>query len=60
MAEKTKHDIMCIERGDVDYLLTIAEMLMSDDSQLQDQVENIAKALSGIANSAHELDPSGF
>ena len=58
MDERTKYDIMCIERGDLDYLRNIAEMLITNDSYIQDQAENIAKALIGIANAAYELDQS--
>lgn len=56
MEEKTKYDIMCIERGDVDFLRNVADQLIENPSQLEDQVENIAQALRGIANSAYELD----
>ncbi len=56
MDEKSKYDIMCIERGDVEYLRNIAEMLMNNDSELQAQVEHISKALLGIADAAYELE----
>lgn len=56
MEEKTKYDIMCIERGDVDFLRNVADQLIENPSQLEDQVENIAQALRGIASSAYELD----
>lgn len=55
MDEKTKYDIMCIERGDVEYLRIIADKLMANESELHDQAENISKALLGIANAAYEL-----
>lgn len=60
MVEKTKYDIMCVERGDIDYLRSIAQMLLSNDPQLHDQMGNIAKALDGIANAAYELGRGGY
>ena len=55
MDEETKYDIMCVERGDVEYLRNIAVMLMDNDSQLHDQAENISKAILGIVNAAYEF-----
>lgn len=56
MEEKTKYDIMCIERGDVDYLRYVADQLNGSGDLQKDQLDNLAKALIGIASSACELD----
>ena len=57
MKGKSKYDVMCLERGDIEYLRNVAEMLLANDSQIRDQAENVAMALLGIANAAYELDP---
>ena len=56
MNEKSKYDVMCLERGDIEYLRHVAEMLFTNGPQIQEQSENVAKALIGIANAAYELD----
>jgi len=60
MEEKSKYDVMCVERGDMEYLRHVAAMLLSDVDQMRDESENIAKALLGIANAAYELDSTGL
>jgi len=54
--DTTKYDVVCLERGDIDYLLFVADQLSSDAVLLPADLKNYAEALRGIARVATELE----
>ena len=54
--DTTKYDVVCLERGDIDYLLFVADQLSSDAVPPPADLKNYAEALRGIARVATELE----
>jgi len=54
--DTTKYDVVCLERGDIDYLLFVADQLSSDVVPLPTDLNNYAEALRGMARVATELE----
>ena len=56
MKDTTKHDVVCLERGDIDYILFVADQLSSDAVPPPADMNNYAEALRGIARAATNLE----
>jgi hypothetical protein len=56
MKNTAKYDVVCLERGDVDYLLFVADQLASDTTPTPLDLKNYAEALRGLARAATELE----
>jgi len=54
--DTTKYDVVCLERGDIDYILFVADQLSSDTVHPPADMNNYAEALRGIARAATELE----
>jgi len=54
--DKSKYDVVCLERGDIDYILFVADQLSSDTVPPPADMNNYAEALRGIARVATELE----
>jgi len=54
--DTTKYDVVCLERGDIDYILFVADQLSSDAVPPPADMNNYAEALRGIARAATELE----
>jgi hypothetical protein len=52
----TKYDVVCLERGDIDYILFVADQLSSDSVPPPEDMNNYAEALQGIARAVTELE----
>ena len=50
-----KYDVVCLEQGDIDYLLFVADQLFSDTVPPPADMNNYAEALRGIARAATKL-----
>jgi len=55
MINSSKYEIMCLERGDIDYLLHVAEALSNARYLTAGELKNYSEALRGIVNAAKEL-----
>ena len=55
MKEVTKHDVVCLERGDVDYIKYVADQLSNESVPSLTDLNNYAEALRGIARAATDL-----
>jgi len=56
MIEISKHNLVCLERGDIDYLKYVADQLSAADSAPSAaDLENYAEALRGIARAVIDL-----
>ncbi len=54
--DSTKYDVVCLERGDLDYLLFVADQLSSDTVPPAADMNNYAEALRGISHAATDLE----
>jgi hypothetical protein len=54
--DTTKYDVVCLERGDIDYILFVADQLSSDAVPPPTDMTNYAEALRGIARAVTELE----
>jgi hypothetical protein len=54
--DTTKHNVVCLERGDIDYILFVADQLSSDAVPPPADMNNYAEALRGIARAVTELE----
>jgi hypothetical protein len=54
--DTTKYDVVCLERGDIDYILFVADQLSSDAVPPPADMNNYAEALRGIARAVTELE----
>lgn len=55
MHELSKHDVVCLERGDINYLEYVADLLSSESIPSESELDNISEALRGIVRSATDL-----
>ena len=55
MQETSKYDVVCLERGDINYLEYVADLLSYESIPSESELENISEALRGIVRSATEL-----
>jgi hypothetical protein len=55
MHELSKYDVVCLERGDINYLEYVADLLSSGSVPSESELDNISKALCGIVRSATDL-----
>ena len=56
MKEVTKYDVVCLERGDVDYIKYVADQLSNESVPSLTDLNNYAEALRGIAHAATDLE----
>jgi len=56
MKEVSKHDIVCLERGDIIYIKHVADKLSGLSEPSRSELKNYAEALRGIARTATELE----
>ena len=56
MQEMSKHDVICLERGDINYLEYVADQLSGESTPSTAELKNYAEALRGIVRVATELE----
>jgi hypothetical protein len=55
MIEASKHNLVFLERGDIDYINYVADRLSEKTVLSASDLENYAEALRGIARAATDL-----
>ena len=56
VSDTNKYDVVCLERGDLDYMLFVADQLSLDTVPPTADMNNYAEALRGIVRAATELE----
>ena len=56
MSEKSKYDVICLERGDIEYIKYVAHQLSGEQSPSVPELKNYAEALLGITRAATDLE----
>jgi len=56
MKEVSKYDVVCLERGDINYIKHVADQLSDLSEPSRSELKNYAEALRGIARAATDLE----